>query len=109
MFTSCDDCDITDLSPEYVDCVEVCYNEIEMERANGQELDSLRVRMKRGIPLHQISIDNLIFYISRFVPEQRICMNRSLSLGAPPSARVLGSPTSVMEAVTTALDRRYEG
>ena len=36
----------TDLSPEYVDCVEVCYNEIEMERANGQELDGLRVRLK---------------------------------------------------------------
>ena len=35
-----------DLSPEYVDCVEVCYNEIEMEKANGQELEGLRVRLK---------------------------------------------------------------
>ena len=39
-----------DLSPEYVDCVEVCYNEIEMEKANGQELEGLRVRIKGDSP-----------------------------------------------------------
>ena len=55
IFTSCDDGDITDLSPEYVDCVEVCYNEIEMERANGQEVDSLRVRLKGDSPTSNLN------------------------------------------------------
>ena len=55
ILTSCDEYEsmttlTTDLSTEYVSCVEVCYNEIAMERANGQELDGLRVRMKGDSP-----------------------------------------------------------
>ena len=38
------------MTPEYVDCVEVCYNELEMEKANGQELEGLRVSTRRGNP-----------------------------------------------------------
>ena len=95
-----------DLSPEYVDCVEVCYNEIEMEKANGQELEGLRVRLKGDTHKKKLSISHFRFYISRFVPEQRICMSRSLSLGVQLSARVTGRPTSAREAVTTALDQR---
>ena len=92
-------CDKCDMFLAYVDCVEVCHNELEMEKANGQELDGLRVGMKKGDSPSSAKTD-----ISRFVLEQRTCLSRSLSLAALPSARVTGRQTSAREAATTALD-----
>ena len=47
-----------DLTPEYVDCVEVCYNELEMEKANGQELEGLRVSNTPSVNLNKIKMIN---------------------------------------------------